>query len=29
LLRGDFSATIELLAPLAAENERIGGSRAQ
>jgi tetratricopeptide (TPR) repeat protein len=27
--RGDFSATIELLAPLAAENERIGGSRAQ
>jgi hypothetical protein len=27
--RRDFSATIELLAPLAAENERIGGSRAQ
>ena len=27
--RGDFSATIEVLAPLAAENERIGGSRAQ
>jgi tetratricopeptide (TPR) repeat protein len=27
--RGDFSAMIELLAPLAAENERIGGSRAQ
>jgi tetratricopeptide (TPR) repeat protein len=27
--RGNFSATIELLAPLAAENERIGGSRAQ
>jgi ABC-2 type transport system permease protein len=26
--RGDFSATIEVLAPLAAENERIGGSRA-
>ena len=27
--RGDFSATIEVLAPLAAETERIGGSRAQ
>jgi tetratricopeptide (TPR) repeat protein len=27
--RGNFSATIELLAPLVAENERIGGSRAQ
>jgi hypothetical protein len=27
--RGDFSATIEVLAPLAAENERIAGSRAQ
>jgi hypothetical protein len=27
--RGDFSAAIEVLAPLAAENERIGGSRAQ
>jgi hypothetical protein len=27
--RGDFSAMIELLAPLAAENERIGGSGAQ
>ncbi len=27
--RGDFSAAIEALAPLAAENERIGGSRAQ
>ena len=27
--RGDFSAAIDLLAPLAGENERIGGSRAQ
>jgi tetratricopeptide (TPR) repeat protein len=27
--RGDFSAAIEALAPLAGENERIGGSRAQ
>jgi hypothetical protein len=27
--RGDFTGTIEMLAPLAAENERIGGSRAQ
>jgi tetratricopeptide (TPR) repeat protein len=27
--RGDFLAAIEALAPLAAENERIGGSRAQ
>jgi tetratricopeptide (TPR) repeat protein len=27
--RGDFTAAIEALAPLAAENERIGGSRAQ
>ena len=27
--RGDFSTTIEVLAPLAAETERIGGSRAQ
>jgi tetratricopeptide (TPR) repeat protein len=27
--RGDFCAAIEALAPLAAENERIGGSRAQ
>ena len=27
--RGDFSAAIEVLAPLAKENERIGGSRAQ
>ncbi len=27
--RGDFAAAIELLAPLAGENERIGGSRAQ
>jgi Tetratricopeptide repeat len=27
--RGDFSAAIEMLAPLAAESERIGGSRAQ
>jgi tetratricopeptide (TPR) repeat protein len=26
---GDFSAAIETLAPLAGENERIGGSRAQ
>ena len=26
---GEFSAAIEVLAPLAAENERIGGSRAQ
>jgi tetratricopeptide (TPR) repeat protein len=26
---GDLSAAIEVLAPLAAENERIGGSRAQ
>jgi tetratricopeptide (TPR) repeat protein len=27
--RGDFTGTIEMLAPLTAENERIGGSRAQ
>jgi tetratricopeptide (TPR) repeat protein len=27
--RGDFCSAIEVLAPLAAENERIGGSRAQ
>ncbi|HTB43279.1 MAG TPA: tetratricopeptide repeat protein [Acetobacteraceae bacterium] len=27
--RGDFSAAIEALTPLAAETERIGGSRAQ
>ncbi len=27
--RGDFSAAIETLAPLAGENERVGGSRAQ
>ena len=27
--RGDFPAAIEALAPLAGENERIGGSRAQ
>ena len=27
--RGDFSGAIEMLAPLAGENERIGGSRAQ
>jgi tetratricopeptide (TPR) repeat protein len=27
--RGDFSTTIEVLAPLATETERIGGSRAQ
>lgn len=27
--RGDFPGTIEALAPLAGENERIGGSRAQ
>jgi hypothetical protein len=27
--RGDLCAAIEALAPLAAENERIGGSRAQ
>jgi len=27
--RGDFSGTIEALAPLAGQNERIGGSRAQ
>ena len=26
---GEFSAAVEVLAPLAAENERIGGSRAQ
>jgi tetratricopeptide (TPR) repeat protein len=26
---GDFSGAVEALAPLAAENERIGGSRAQ
>jgi hypothetical protein len=26
---GDFAAAIEALAPLAGENERIGGSRAQ
>ncbi len=27
--RGDFSGAIETLAPLAGENERVGGSRAQ
>jgi hypothetical protein len=27
--RGDFTGAIEMLAPLAGENERIGGSRAQ
>ena len=27
--RGDFAGAIEALAPLAGENERIGGSRAQ
>ncbi|MBL6617578.1 MAG: tetratricopeptide repeat protein [Reyranella sp.] len=27
--RGDYAATIDALAPLAGENERIGGSRAQ
>ena len=27
--RGDYPATIDALAPLAGENERIGGSRAQ
>jgi tetratricopeptide (TPR) repeat protein len=27
--RGDFSGAVEALAPLAGENERIGGSRAQ
>jgi hypothetical protein len=27
--RGDFSGAIDTLAPLAGENERIGGSRAQ
>jgi hypothetical protein len=27
--RGDFSAAIEALAPLAGQSERIGGSRAQ
>jgi hypothetical protein len=27
--RGDFSAAIDALAPLAGQNERIGGSRAQ
>jgi tetratricopeptide (TPR) repeat protein len=27
--RGDFSAAIDTLAPLAGQNERIGGSRAQ
>jgi tetratricopeptide (TPR) repeat protein len=27
--RGDFAVAIEVLAPLAAESERIGGSRAQ
>ena len=27
--RGDFSAAIEALAPLAGKSERIGGSRAQ
>ena len=27
--RGDFTAAIDALAPLAGENERIGGSRAQ
>jgi hypothetical protein len=28
-VRGDFSAAIDALAPLAGESERIGGSRAQ
>ena len=27
--RGDFAAAIDALAPLAGQNERIGGSRAQ
>ena len=27
--RGDLTAAIEVLAPLAGESERIGGSRAQ
>jgi hypothetical protein len=27
--RGDFSGAIEALAPLAGQNERVGGSRAQ
>jgi hypothetical protein len=27
--RGDFAAAIEALSPLAGQNERIGGSRAQ
>jgi tetratricopeptide (TPR) repeat protein len=27
--RGDFAGTIDALAPLAGENERVGGSRAQ
>jgi hypothetical protein len=27
--RGDFSGAIEALAPLAGQNERLGGSRAQ
>ena len=27
--RGDFSTAIDALAPLAGQNERIGGSRAQ
>ena len=27
--RRDFAATIEALAPVAGQNERIGGSRAQ
>jgi hypothetical protein len=27
--RGDFFSAIEVIAPLAAENERIGGSRAE
>ena len=27
--RGDFSGAIDALAPLAGQNERIGGSRAQ
>jgi tetratricopeptide (TPR) repeat protein len=27
--RGDFSAAVDILAPLAGESERIGGSRAQ
>ena len=27
--RGDFSRAIEMLGPLAGQNERVGGSRAQ